>query len=77
MFFLSTEKPGKPGKPDFSNIKGTSVVLNWKAPDSDGGSPIVNYIVEYRIERSIKWTKASAGETVPDTTYKVRIGRFR
>ena len=51
----------------------TSVVVNWKAPDSDGGSPITNYIVEYRTEGKTRWVKASEGKTVPDTTFKVRI----
>ena len=72
-FITKTEKPGKPGKPDFSDIKGTSVVVNWKAPDSDGGSPITNYIVEYRPEGKTRWVKASEGKSVPDTTFKVRI----
>ncbi len=49
------------------------MVLDWKAPDSDGGSPITNYVVEYRIEGNLKWIKASAGETVPNTNYKVSL----
>ncbi len=70
---MNAEKPGKPGTPQFSDIKGTSVVLDWKAPDSDGGSPITNYLVEYRIEGSLRWVRASEGQQVPNTNFKVRI----
>ena len=31
-------KPGKPGRPSASNVKGFTLDLQWKAPDSDGGT---------------------------------------
>ena len=46
--------PGKPGQPEV-DIKAESASLTWQAPDSDGGSPIINYIVEMRGDGETKW----------------------
>ncbi len=66
------DKPGKPGRPEATDIKVQTVALKWKVPDDDGGAPIKNYVVEYRIENSIQWVPASSKDTVPDPNYKVR-----
>ena len=44
------EKPGRPGVPEITSIDRTKIGLKWKPPKSDGGSPIFNYVVEYRVE---------------------------
>ena len=40
--------PGQPGRPVVEEMTADSAALSWKAPESDGGSPITNYVVEYR-----------------------------
>ena len=40
------EKPGKPGRPETSNVKGFTLDLQWKAPDSDGGGFQLNKCIK-------------------------------
>ena len=62
------EKPGKPGRPEGSEITGDSMQLNWVAPESDGGAEITNYNIEYRVQGEMKWKKFETKDLVPDTT---------
>ncbi|GFS00827.1 titin [Elysia marginata] len=63
--------PGRPGTPEATGTDKSSVALKWAAPESDGGSPILNYVVEYRPEGSSQWKRANEKTTVPDTTFSV------
>ena len=47
--------PGQPGQPAVDEITADSANLSWAAPDTDGGSPITNYIVEMRLVGDAKW----------------------
>ena len=77
------EKPGKPGAPTFSDIKGTSIGLNWTPPESDGGSAIFHYHVEYRVEGKVDWVPYKRDKNpaqsdkvkglVEDTIYEFRV----
>ncbi|ELT96018.1 hypothetical protein CAPTEDRAFT_139703, partial [Capitella teleta] len=53
------EEPGKPDAPEVLEVMETSVNLKWTPPKKDGGSPITNYIVEYRTKGDIKWKTAT------------------
>lgn len=64
------DRPDKPEPPSASNIKDTSMKLNWIAPD-DGGSEIINYILEMKAEDTIGWTKVSQGK-IRDLLFDVR-----
>jgi len=44
---VTIETPDKPGLPEVIDVTGTSVSLQWTAPDSDGGTDITEYIVMY------------------------------
>ena len=66
-----TAVPGKPGTPDITGTDKSSVALKWVAPDSDGGSPITNYLVQFRLSGSTQWLLANDSVTVPDTTFSV------
>jgi len=40
---------------------GGSTTINWTAPTSDGGSPITDYVIEYRVTGSATWTTFTDG----------------
>lgn len=65
------ELPGKPGRPSASEVTGFSVTLNWAAPESDGGAEITNYVIEYRVKGTPRWTKYEAPEPIPQTSATV------
>ena len=64
------EVPGKPGQPTVTEITAESATVTWTAPDSDGGAPITNYVIEMRVAGDRAWT-AVTKDTVADTTYTV------
>ena len=66
------EKPGKPGRPETSNVTGHTIDLEWTAPESDGGAEIFNYEIEFRVQGTPKWQKYEKDETVADTRYSVK-----
>jgi len=56
---LCPDVPGKPRGPlEVSNVTEKSADLQWKAPDSDGGSPLTSYLIEVRPSTRTTWTKA-------------------
>ena len=75
--------PGRPEVPEVVEITKEAIALKWKAPNSDGGSPITNYIVEMKNPRDTKWkvankeklteTKFSVTDITPDTEYEFRV----
>ena len=71
LSLLVAEKPGKPDPPSIDNIGASTAGLSWKKPKEDGGAPITNYIIEYRVEGGFKWIKATEGE-ISRTSYTVK-----
>jgi len=67
----ATEKPGKPLSLEIVKTLKNGASLTWKAPKSDGGAEITNYVLEHRIESGVKWVRASE-DKVPDTAYTVK-----
>ena len=65
---LPTDVPGKPETPLPSNVKDTSVSLSWRAPKSDGGTPITHYIVEMKSSMVSRWTPVTTDD-IKDTEY--------
>lgn len=63
------DKPGAPDAPLVSNIKATSVDLNWSPPKSDGGAPIQSYTVEYKAATQHRWIKSA--EDITGTSHRV------
>lgn len=63
--------PGRPGAPDIKDMTASTAKLEWKAPDTDGGSPITNYVVEMRAAGETRWSKLNKDLTVTETSYEV------
>ena len=53
-----------------------SADLQWKAPDSDGGSPLTSYVIEVRPSNRTAWTKAGSvdGATTTFTVHDLQDG---
>ena len=64
------EVPGKPDQPTVTEITAESATILWTAPESDGGAPITNYVVEMRGTGDRGWTVVTK-DTITDTTYTV------
>ena len=64
------DKPGRPGRPDVEEITGTTATIAWQPPESDGGSPVTNYIIEKRVAGEKKWQRVNK-EDVTDLTYEI------
>ncbi|PIK60955.1 putative titin [Apostichopus japonicus] len=45
---LPFDKPGKPGKPEVTEFGPKEITITWTPPESDGGSPIIGYIIEHK-----------------------------
>lgn len=57
---MVADKPGTPGQPTVIDVTSDSVTIVWNLPESDGGVPISNYVVEKRDVSSTKgWMIAS------------------
>lgn len=75
--------PDEPGKPNLKDWSKKHADLTWKAPESDGGAPILGYIIEKKDNNSTKWQKAvetkgpKCEARVPDliegTKYQFRV----
>lgn len=61
-------KPSAPGAPEPLDITNDSLTLFWKAPEDDGNSEIIEYILEYHEITQKTWTKITQ---ITDTTYTV------
>ena len=66
-----SDKPGRPGIPEISEVTDDSMVLNWTPPKEDGGCPIDGYVIESKVEGSYKW-KTVSKDIIPETTFKVK-----
>ncbi len=69
--------PGKtaPGSPTavVATNGGGSLLVDWTAPSSNGGSPITNYLVQYSSNSGLTWTDFPAG-MYPTPTYLIITG---
>ncbi|KAK4474841.1 hypothetical protein MN116_000743 [Schistosoma mekongi] len=51
--------PGKPSRPEITNITETTIGLAWKAPYDDGGDAVKKYVVQYKTTSSSDWKTVS------------------
>lgn len=82
MSFAFTEPPGVPRKPtEVSGMTDTTLTLSWLVPEKDGGSPIIEYVVEVRETNSDSWiqygtttmTNIFVEKLTRETSYEFRI----
>lgn len=68
---IFSDVPARPRGPlQVIDVSHNYVDLQWKAPESDGGSPITKYIIEFKSSSRLSWHKA--GEVDSNTlTYRV------
>lgn len=56
LLYVFSDKPSQPKEaPTVSDITDNSASLTWKTPDSNGGAPILNYIMQYKAPESSHW----------------------
>ena len=58
------DEPTAPGTPEITDYDNASVDLKWTAPSSDGGAPILKYVIEKKDRYKPDWEKA--GEVPAD-----------
>ena len=49
LSYLSIDYPSTPERPTIVTVGPQSVDLSWKIPESNGGTPIVEYKIEYMV----------------------------
>ncbi|XP_072180962.1 twitchin-like [Diadema setosum] len=59
--------PGAPDQPEVTDVTSTTITITWNPPRSDGGSKIIGYTIEIKVDLSMRWVKLES--SVPDTTY--------
>lgn len=62
--------PGSPQIIEVTNIAKDSMTICWSAPDTDGGSEILGYIIEKRDRSGIRWTRCNR-QKVTDVCFRV------
>uniref|UniRef100_A0A8D2NJT0 Fibronectin type-III domain-containing protein n=1 Tax=Zonotrichia albicollis TaxID=44394 RepID=A0A8D2NJT0_ZONAL len=58
------EVPQPPGKITVEDVTRNSVSLSWAKPEHDGGSKIIQYIVEMQAKGSEKWSECARVKTL-------------
>uniref|UniRef100_A0A663MAZ1 Titin n=1 Tax=Athene cunicularia TaxID=194338 RepID=A0A663MAZ1_ATHCN len=58
------EVPQPPGKITVDDVTRNSVSLSWEKPEHDGGSKIIQYIVEMQAKGSEKWSECARVKTL-------------
>ncbi len=67
---VSIDVSDAPGTPEVSDIKPTSVNLSWSAPESDGGTDLLGYIIEKKDKFSPRWSRVNT-TLVQDTNFNI------
>lgn len=71
MRSLPAAVPSPPGAPEVVASGKDFATVQWLKPESDGGSPLIHYLVERRERKSARWVKVNRDGAHLDTTLKV------
>lgn len=63
--------PSPPDAPEILVSGKDFATIQWLKPESDGGSPLIHYLVERRERKSARWVKVNRDGAHLDTTLKV------
>ncbi|XP_077994335.1 myomesin-2-like [Glandiceps talaboti] len=63
--------PGRPEQLNVLEINASRVTLEWSKPVSDGGSPILSYIIHKKDKVNTHWKEVSSDVDSGDTTFVV------
>ncbi|KAF3843854.1 hypothetical protein F7725_002703 [Dissostichus mawsoni] len=63
--------PSLPGTPEILVSAEDFATIEWLKPESDGGSPLLHYLVERRERKSARWVKVNRDGAHLDSTLKV------
>ncbi|XGW29138.1 hypothetical protein V3C99_008720 [Haemonchus contortus] len=66
------DAPGKPHTPEITDWDADRVSLEWQPPDSDGGAPITQYIIEKKGKHGREWQEC--GKVGGDETAATILG---
>lgn len=69
-YHLIPETPGAPSKPRITQVDSTRMTLAWSPPDSDGRSPITNYVLERKDKFSTRWMRVTR-DRISETEFTV------
>ncbi|XP_075679359.1 titin-like isoform X2 [Dermatophagoides pteronyssinus] len=64
------DKPDPPSRPEPMNITNNSLILVWQSPKKDNGSPVSNYLVEYKELKAKNWKEYN--EFINEQHVKIR-----
>uniref|UniRef100_A0A672I7V4 Titin n=1 Tax=Salarias fasciatus TaxID=181472 RepID=A0A672I7V4_SALFA len=67
----SPSVPSPPGSPEILASGKDFATIEWMKPESDGGSPLIHYLVERHERKSARWVKVNRDGAHLDTTLKV------
>ncbi|KAM8861248.1 titin-like isoform 2-T2 [Synchiropus picturatus] len=62
--------PSPPVNLSVASASKSAIVIVWGKPESDGGSPVIGYHIEYKDQSSILWTKINRSP-VTESRFKV------
>lgn len=62
-----------PTSVDVTDITGDSMSLTWCKPTSDGGSPIIGYVIERREKTSMRWIRVNRDPVVECTSVATKL----
>lgn len=65
-----TDLPGPPENVHTTDVSKKNVSLTWEPPLSDGGTPIIGYLVEQKQTSSTRWVQLTKSP-IPELTYDV------
>lgn len=63
MLFLA--RPSAPKELKVVDVSRSTVQLSWEPPEDDGGSPVIDYIIEKREVSRKTWIKVSSFFIIP------------
>ena len=73
MYSSFPDKPSPPQNPTARSVDKTHIDVTWEVPESDGGSPITQYVVEKKDVAKKNWT---SGETVAASELKCTLSKL-